>query len=56
MVGRPSHLLGVGLDLLEDGGEDGDQQVEQHHVPRQHVGGQEGDSEVTEEMLMQYWK
>ena len=54
VAGSPPHLLGVRLDLLEDGGEDGDEQVEQHHIPRQHVGGQEGDGEVAGERFMQY--
>ena len=41
-------LLWIGLDLLEDGGEDGDEQIQQHHIAKQHIASQEGEGHIAE--------
>ena len=44
-------LLWVCLNLLKDGGEDGDEEIQQHHVPNQHVARQEGKGEIAEKEM-----
>ena len=51
----PVHLplpdvLRVLVDLLEDGGEDGNQQVEQHYVGNDEVDGEEDEHKVVVEL------
>ena len=41
-------LFRICLNLFKDGGEDGDQEVQEHHVADQHVASQEGNGEITE--------
>ena len=38
------------MDLLEDGGEDGNEQVEQHHVGNDEVDGEEDEHKVVVEL------
>ena len=41
-------LFRICLNLFKDGGEDGDQEVQEHHVADQHVASQEGNGEIAE--------
>ena len=54
--GINNDLFWISLNLLKDGGEDGNEEVEEHHVANQHVAGQERKCEIASNMKCKIWK